>query len=299
MKSLITPTYLKKGDRIGIVSTARKISAAELAPAIEKIGSWGLEVVKGKHLHGSCDQFSGTDNERAADLQHMMDDESISAILCARGGYGTMRLLDKLNNDKFLRSPKWVAGYSDVTALHGYLNNVCGVESLHSTMPVNFLTNSEEALESLKTALFGGLKEHTFQTRSEDLTVEGRLTGGNLSMLYSMIGTPEAFPSEGNILFIEDLDEYLYHIDRMMLSLKRSGAFEGLKALLVGGLTDMNDNSVPFGSSAEEIVSQHMDELGIPVIWDMPAGHMTDNRALYLGRSVKIDVVKGEGSILF
>lgn len=301
MTSLKQPKFLRPGQRIGIVSTARKISPEELKPALKIIEQWGFEVILGKNLFNEKNQFAGTDEERANDFQQMMDDPNIHAILCARGGYGSIRLLDILDFGRFKESPKWIAGYSDITAIHAHLQNLLGVQSIHSTMPISFAENTSEATESLRLALLGELKDYEFtgQCRKEHFEIEGRLIGGNLSMIYSMTGTPEMEVSDGGILFLEDLDEYLYHIDRMMMNLNRSGLLNGLRGIVVGDMTDMNDNIVPFGKSAYEIIDEHTSQLSIPVIFGFPAGHGKDNRAIYLGRQCKIFGQEGSFHLRF
>lgn len=289
---LIQPPYLKKGDKIGILATARKISKQDIEPAIAILKSLGLEVVLGKNLFRSDNQFSGTDEQRAADLQAMLDDPSIKAIISARGGYGTIRIVDKINFKKFKKQPKWVIGYSDITVLHSHIHNM-GIETLHATMPINFKKN-KEATESLHRALFG--KKLTYEFKAHPLNRKGEakaeVIGGNLSLLYALAGSDSDIDTKEKILFIEDLDEYLYHIDRMMLNLKRSGKLKDLKGLIVGGMTDMKDNTIPFGKTAEEIILDAVKEYKYPVCFNFPAGHIDRNLALYLGRKIKLSVGK-------
>lgn len=295
-----TPAYLVKGDTVALLSTARKISNAEIQFAVELIEKWGFKVLLAPNIFAEHDQFCGTDEQRAADLQFMMDNPTVKAILCARGGYGTVRILDKIDYSNFLKNPKWIVGYSDVTALHARINHGLGIESLHASMPINFATNTDAALESLRKALCGELNSYEFQSSSSgSLELEGILGGGNLSILYSLSGSEDQWQADGDILFLEDLDEYLYHIDRMMMNLKRSGLLKGLKAILLGGMSDMNDNAIPFGKSAIEIIEEIADEVGVPVIKDFPAGHIRDNRALYLGRKVRLELIEGQAKLLF
>ncbi|MEI8046168.1 MAG: LD-carboxypeptidase [Bacteroidota bacterium] len=290
---MITPPCLKAGDKIAIVATARKVSPSEMEVAINTLRSWGLLVVTGQHLFGESDQFSGTDEDRAADLQTMLDDPEIKAVFCARGGYGTARIIDKLNFSTYEQQPKWIVGYSDITVLHSHIHTHFGIETLHAIMPINFKDEGvENAIESLRKALFGEPLEYFFPAHSLNRpgNVSGLLTGGNLSLLYALIGTDSDIQTDNKILFIEDLDEYLYHIDRMMLSLKHSGKLSGLKGILVGGLTKMNDNAIPFGKQAEQIIAGYAQEAGIPVCFNFPAGHIADNRALILGREVQLNI---------
>lgn len=290
----ITPVSLKKGDRIGIVAPARKITENEIKPAIEIFESWGLNVVTGRYLYGTSHQFSGTDKERTNDMQNMLDDDSIRAIICARGGYGTVRIIDNLNFDRFIKNPKWIVGYSDITVLHSHIQTNYNIETLHATMPVNMDGSSErrEADNSLKKALFGEKLEYHFESGKNSLTgmVHGPLTGGNLSILYSLTGTPSDISTKGKILFLEDVDEYLYHIDRMIMNLKRSGKLLQAKGILIGGMTDMNDNEVSFGKSAYEIIFDNVKDLGIPVCFAFPGGHIKENMTLIMGRNAELHI---------
>ena len=271
-----TPDYLKKGSKIAIVAPARKISRDEIAAAVQWIEEKGFVAVYDDRLFAEYHQLAGDDDFRASVLQDYLDRDDIDAILCARGGYGTIRIVDKLDFTKFAKHPKWIIGYSDVTVLHAKMQQL-GYQSIHGTMAINFPNNTKEALESLYEALIG-VKTHGRASQQETPIV-----GGNLSVLYSMLGS-DLFPeTDGKLLFIEDLDEYLYHIDRMMMGLKRAGKLANLKALLVGAFTDMHDNIIPFGMTAKEIIFEKVKEYGYPVIWDYPAGHIDDNRAIILG----------------
>lgn len=292
-QSIIRPAALQKGDKIGIISTARKISKKELVFAKETFTDWGLEVVFGTNLFQEHHQFSGTDQQRASDLQWMINNPEIKAIICARGGYGTVRILDKIDFSTLQKNLKWIAGYSDVTALHSTLHNL-EIPSLHSTMPINFSNNSESSLESLKKALFG--QELSYHFPKHPLNrygkEEGKVIGGNLSILYSLIGSESDINTEGKILFIEDLDEYLYHIDRMMMNLKRNGKLSKLAGLIVGSMNEMNDNPIPFGKTAEEIIAEAVDEYDYPVAFNFPAGHLDNNNTLVLGECANLVVEK-------
>jgi len=299
---MITPPYLKAGDKIAIVATARKVSPSEMDVAISTLRSWGLQVVTGPHLFGEDNQYSGTDEERASDMQMMLDDKDIRAIICARGGYGTVRIIDSLNFSTFEQHPKWIVGYSDITVLHSHIQTQFGIETLHATMPINFPDEgTEAATESLRKALFGEPLEYNIGDHplNKPGNVSGALTGGNLSILYSLIGTPSDIQTQDKILFIEDLDEYLYHVDRMMVNLKRSGKLAGIKGLIVGGLNKMNDNTVPFGKQAEQIIAEYAQDAGIPVCFNFPAGHIADNRALIMGREVQLDIDAQSVSLRF
>lgn len=290
------PTNLKKGDKIAIVTTARKTTKKELHAGIALAESWGLEVVIGKSIGAEDNQFGGDDTLRAKDFQNQLDHPEIKAIWCARGGYGTIRMIDKLDFSKFQKNPKWIIGYSDVTVLHSHLHNL-GIQSLHAQMPVDIENKSQAAQESIRKVLFGEAYSIVFSTNhrlNREGTAEGILVGGNLSMLYSMCGSPTSIDTKDKILFIEDLDEYLYHVDRMMQNLKRNGYFDSIKALLVGGMTEMNDNAIPFGYTAPEIISQYIKDKNIPVVFDFPAGHIKNNLALAFGKKVHISLSKEE-----
>ncbi len=287
------PPDLKPGDSIGICSPARKIPQAEIEFALKMIESLGYYPVLGKNMFKEDHQFSGTDDERAEDLQFFLDDSSINAVLFARGGYGTMRILDKLNFDAFSENPKWLIGYSDITVLHNHLHAALGIESLHATMPINFAKDaySTETLFKVATGhsmIYEGANPTTVKNRIGNCTAQ--IVGGNLSLIYAMQGSVSDIDTYGKILFIEDLDEYLYHIDRMMLSLKRAEKIHGLAGLIVGGMNDMKDNAIPFGKNAEEIIASHVAEFDFPVCYGFPAGHDVKNYALPLGRTIHLHV---------
>ena len=295
---MIIPQKLKIGDKIAIVSTARKITFEELKPAINLLESWGLNVVLGPNLFSQDNQFSGSVKQRVDDLQQMINDNSIKAILCARGGYGTVQIIDKINFSSLKKNPKWIFGYSDVTVLHSHLNRL-GFASLHASMPVNFNNNTSESLEILKKSLFGfqsiiKFDSHNFNKCGK---VEGEIVGGNLSILYSLLGSNSDINTDGKILFIEDLDEYLYHIDRMMMNLDRNGKLENLKALIIGSMSDMNDNTIPFGKTAEEIIFDFVKDRNYPICFGFPAGHLADNRCIRLGVKSLLDINENDVSL--
>lgn len=298
-KKMITPPYLKKGDTIAIVATARKNIDDNLKPAISWLKKWGIEVVIGSTIGLDNNQLAGTDQQRAADFQAQLDNPNIKAIWCVRGGYGTVRMIDLLDFTKFKQSPKWIVGFSDVTVLHSHLNTM-GYQSIHGIMPVSSKA-SEEAKETLRKALFGEHLEYTVPCENMNRlgTAKGELVGGNLSILYSLFGSPSAIDCSDKILFIEDLDEYLYHIDRMMMNLKRNGCLESLKGIIVGGMTKMNDNEVPWGKNALEIIDDVTKNYNIPIIYNFPAGHMADNRALIFGKQVSMEVNDLQSKVVF
>ncbi|MBS1635026.1 MAG: LD-carboxypeptidase [Bacteroidetes bacterium] len=287
---MLIPPYLKAGDAVAIVATARKISREELAPAITILEGYGLRVLCAPNLFEQEHQFAGSDHQRAIDLQWSVDHPEVKAIICARGGYGTVRIIDHVNLHALKTNPRWIVGYSDITVLHSTLLNM-GLASIHGTMPINF-TKHREATESLKKALFGEPIRYSTETQplNRQGHAEGIVCGGNLSLLYALAGTPSDIDTTGKILFLEDLDEYLYHIDRMILQLKRSGKLSNLAGLVVGGMSDMKDNTIPFGKTAEEIVAEAVSEYKYPVCFGFPAGHIDRNLALYMGRKAMLDV---------
>lgn len=295
---MITPNNLKKGDKIGIIAPARKIQMSEIAAAIKVFECWGLEVVLGKNIFAQYRQFAGTDEQRAEDLQYMMDNSEIKAIVCARGGYGTVKTLKLLDFSTFLLSPKWIVGYSDITALHAHLNQNLKVKSIHGTMPFNFPKDlsENEAVKTLKKSLFG--EQNIYEVLNHEYNsvgnVSAELIGGNLSVLFSVSGTKYDIDTSGKILVLEDLDEYLYHIDRMMMNMKYGGKLENLKGLIVGGMTDMNDNQIPFGKSAYEIIRDAVAEYDFPVCFNFPTGHIKNNYALIFGAQAELEVRKNE-----
>lgn len=289
---MICPPFLKSGDTVRIISTARKIERDVVEASARIISTWGFQVEFGKHLFESSNQYAGTDEMRLSDLQDALDDQSIRAVFCARGGYGTLRIIDEISFEGFMKSPKWILGYSDITVLHCHLQQVIGYQSLHASMPVNFPSNTPGALDSIRDTLSG--KTITYELPPNNFNklgdVDGILVGGNLSILYSLNGS-ESFPDMKNkILFIEDLDEYLYHIDRIMMNLKRSGVFDSIAGLIVGGMTDMNDNEIPFGKTAHEIIRDAVSGCAFPVCYEFPAGHLSDNRCLKFGANVRLSV---------
>lgn len=289
---MITADYLKKGDKIGIVATARKIELNELSEAVKSFNDWDLEVVYGKNLFKQLNQFAGSDQERIEDFQNMLNDPSIKAIVIARGGYGSIRILDFIDWEAMVDHPKWLIGFSDITAIHSHVLANFGIETIHAIMPLNFDTASEAAKTSLYKSLFGEplnyqIESHPFNRKGY---AEAEIIGGNLSLIHTLKGSPSDIDTTGKILFLEDLDEYLYHIDRMMMSLKRSNHLANLAGLIIGGMTVMNDNPIPFGETAYEIIRRTVKDYNYPVCFGFPAGHFPDNRALILGRKVKFKV---------
>ena len=298
--TMITPPYLQKGDTVAILATARKHIVKSMQPTIDLLESWGLHVVIGKSIGLEENQLAGNDEQRAADLQEQLDNPNIKAIWCARGGYGTVRVVDLIDFTQFKKSPKWLVGFSDVTVLHNHLNTM-GYKSIHGIMPISLAKASKEAIESLRLSLFGQPLQYAIDPHPMNRLgkATGELVGGNLSILYSVLGSPSAIDCTDKILYIEDLDEYLYHIDRMMMNLKRNGCLESLKGIIVGSMTDMKDNDIPWGKNALEIVQDVTKQYNIPVIFNFPAGHIHDNRALILGNNVTIEVTENCSTVVF
>lgn len=291
---MIIPPYLKEGDTVAIVCTARKISKKELDPAIKLLTHWGLKVKLGDTVGKEYHQFGGTDVQRAEDLQEMLDDKEVQAIWCARGGYGTVRMIDEVNFSSIETNPKWIIGYSDPTVLHCHIHNL-GVATIHGQMCLEIENKTEATRDTLKNILFGNYDAIKFASDfklNRTGHAKGQLIGGNLSVLSSVLGSKSTIKTEGKILFLEDLDEYLYHIDRMVHNIKRNGFFKNLAGLVIGGLTDMHDNTSPFGQSAEEIIANAVKEFNFPVCFNFPAGHSKDNRALIFGAETELIVTK-------
>ena len=288
---MIIPPFLSFGDTIALAAPARKISKEEIFPAEQWLKSAGFNVFYDERLFAENHQFAGDDTCRARYFQDLLDNDTVKAVWCVRGGYGSVRIIDRLDFSRFRQHPKWVCGYSDITVFHNHIQQNLQTATLHTTMPINVTENNTQstACRSFIDALTG--KTLTYEIASHPLSrtkpFSGILTGGNLSMLYSLIGSPSDIDTTDKVLFFEDLDEYLYHIDRMMLNLKRSGKLSHVKALLVGHLSDMHDNTVPFGKTAEEIVADHCQEFEFPLIFNVPAGHLPDNRAFRMGCQVE------------
>jgi len=297
---MITPSILQKGDTIAILATARKNIDDNLKPAIDLLHSWGLEVIIGKTIGLDDNQLAGTDEQRAEDFQKQLDNPNIKAIWCVRGGYGTVRMLDLLDFSKFRQSPKWIIGFSDVTVLHNHLNTL-GYKTIHGIMPISIPKATAQAIETMRIALFGEHLEYEIEADPMNRfgKASGVMVGGNLSILYSLLGSESAVDCTYKILFIEDLDEYLYHIDRMMMNLKRNGCLESIRGIVVGAMSKMNDNEIPWGKNALEIIEDVTKKYNIPVIYNFPAGHIHDNRALILGSKVTIDVNKKSSKVIF
>lgn len=263
-----------------------------MTDAIALLQSWGLEVILGDTVNASYHQFAGNDELRAHDLQRFIDDDSIKAIIAARGGYGTIRMIDKVNFNRFAQNPKWIIGFSDITILHNHVFANYQAQSIHGQMPVNIPDASSHSLDTLRKALFGEELSYEFTTHSLNRSGKssGILVGGNLSLLVAVSGSVSDMDYTGKILFIEDVGEYLYSIDRMLRNLKRAGKLAHLAGLIVGGFTDIKDNDIPFGQTVPQIIMDIVNEYSYPVCFDFPAGHIPDNCSLILGRSVDLSV---------
>jgi muramoyltetrapeptide carboxypeptidase len=302
---LIRPPYLKVGDTVAIVAPSGilKSREGEIQQAIALLNKWGLNAKLGDNVFNKADHFAGTDQERCEDFQNALDDSSISAIWCARGGYGTVRILDKLDYSKFRKEPKWIIGYSDITALHNQLHNE-GVESIHALMCVSLTKDLSEILDSVETfksAIFGNLTNYTLEGTEYNREGEatGQLIGGNLTMLHTMLGSDTSIDTSNKILFIEEIGEYKYHIDRMLQSLKRAGYFDNCKGIIVGDMSKLRKNTTLWGTSIEKLILDALSEYSFPIAFNMPAGHEKDNRALILGRTINLKVDKSGTRITF
>jgi muramoyltetrapeptide carboxypeptidase len=296
------PDYLSIGDKVSIVATARSVSKMDLQYAIKVLTDWGLIVVTSENLFEIENQFAGSDELRANDLQKSIDDDGIKAIFVARGGYGTMRIIDKIDFHRFVENPKWIVGFSDITVLHSHIQKNFRIETLHAPMPLTFQWD-EDSLTKLKELLFGKRISYkvnhvsTVPFRIGNATAE--IIGGNLSILYALQSSESDLITDDKILFIEDLDEYLYHIDRMILSLARAGKFNRLKGLIVGSMADMKDNKIPFGKNANEIIADAVANFDFPVVYNFPSGHDKINMPLILGREITLEVNQIETIVNF
>lgn len=294
------PPYLKKGDTVGIVCTARSFSTENTQAAINLLNSWGLNCELGSTIDVNVNQLGGTDTQRADDFQNMLDRSDIKAIWIARGGYGTVRIIDRLDFSNFTKHPKWIIGFSDITVLHSHVHNLA-TATLHAIMPFSVPNATDDAKESLRKSIFG--ESITYKIPSVPLNKEGKangqIVGGNLSIIYSLLGSHSSIDTTDKILYLEDLDEYLYHIDRMFYNLKRNGYFKNLKGLIIGGMTDMHDNQIPFGFDVKQIVLDITKEYNFPICFDFPAGHIADNRALKLGTEVELEINQNTTTLNF
>jgi len=293
---MTTPPFIKPGSKIRIVSPAGKVNREHVLPAVDWLENQGYKVELGKHVFAGHFQFAGTDKQRLDDLQTALDDPETDAIICSRGGYGTVRIIDKLNCRNFQHHPKWIVGFSDITILHVCMNNL-GVATIHGAMPRYFFDENglpTESLNSLMQLLSGEKIQYPIKTEKTNKTgkVSGELVGGNLSIISSLQGTKYEIDTAGKILFLEDIDEFLYHTDRMIHQLKLSGKLDNLAGLIIGDFTDMKDNESPFGKSVLEIVLEAVEEFSYPVCFGFPAGHDKKNLALAFGKTWELEVME-------
>lgn len=295
------PPFLKPGDTIAIMCPAGYMPAEKAAKCIETLRSWNYNVVVGSTLGGSStNYFSGSDEDRLVELQAMLDDREINAILFGRGGYGTGRIIDELNFKKFRKNPKWLIGFSDITILHNHLLSKYKTASVHGPMAALFNDiDAADSIDSLKKLLAG--KKQFYSLRPHPLNIFGKATGtlvgGNLALLCNMIGTASDFKTDGKILFIEDIGEYIYNVDRMFSQLYRSGKLENLAALILGGFTDMKDTDRPFGKTVDEVLYEWALKAGCPVVFDFPVSHGSRNFALIQGGKYRLRISAEETSL--
>ena len=289
--NLIAPPALQSGDLVYLCAPAKAIEESYILAAEKWLTHIGLRSIRSKNLTGRHHYFSGSAHERLADLQEGIDHPEVKAIWCARGGYGSVQLVDSLQWASFIREPKWLIGFSDICVLHHKIQSV-GIQSMHATMALNIEKNSAASKTRLKELLFGEKTPFAIAPHRQNKfgKASGVLIGGNLSIIYSMLATPERYDFNSAILFIEDLAEHLYHIDRMLYALRKNGSLAQISGLIIGGLTDLEDTDIPFGKSVEELILAHFDYRKIPICFDFPAGHIDDNQALLLGAKVELEV---------
>jgi muramoyltetrapeptide carboxypeptidase len=290
----IIPPYLSAGDTIGVVCPAGYMPAEKAETCLNVLQNWGFKVRVGKTLGNQYNYFSGTDEERLQDLQQMLDDDDVDAILCGRGGYGVTRIIDELSFKKFKKNPKWIIGYSDITVLHAHIYRRFNIASLHSPMAAAFNDGEHqyEYVQSLKQALEGEqvLYEAAVHPLNKTGKAKGKLVGGNLSLIAHLIGTPSMYKTAGKILFLEDVGEYIYNVDRMLYQLKRSGKLDELEGLIIGGFTEMKDTTIPFGKDVYNVINDVVKEYNYPVCFNFPVSHTRENYALKVGVEYKLNV---------
>lgn len=302
MSTRSKPAFLSPGNQIRIISPASTVDKDYIKKATLSIEKLGYKVTWGKHAFASLHQFAGGDRKRINDAQQALNDKDIKAIFCARGGYGSIRIIDRLDFSHFTENPKWIVGFSDVTVFHSHVNCNLGIPSIHSPMPVNYDSPYfNENLNQLNNVLQGNLSEIHFEgkTKNRKGSSEGKLVGGNLSILYSLQSTPYEIDTSDKVLFIEDVGEQLYHLDRMLNNFRLSGKLDTLKGLVVGGLTEMKDKKTSYGKSASEIVFSAVKDFKYPVAFDFPAGHVQNNIPFLLGITIEMKVDNNSATIRY
>jgi muramoyltetrapeptide carboxypeptidase len=302
MSTRSKPDFLSPGDEIRIVSPASAVEGDYIDKTIQALQRLDYKISLGKHVRSVHHQFAGEDQERLEDMQAAFNDNNVKAIFCARGGYGSIRIADKIDLSAFRKNPKWIVGFSDITVFHSLLNCYLGVPSMHSQMPVNFSNPAFNMnLYQLNDLLQGTLNSVSFRSHSLNRigTSKGTLVGGNLSILYSLQSTPYEIIAADKLLFIEDVGEQLYHLDRMLNNFRLSGKLEQLKGLVVGGLTEMKDKKRSFGKSAEHIVHSAVESYNYPVAFHFPAGHIQNNVPFILGSEIELAVENDSTTIRY
>lgn len=300
-QAMTKPPLLKAGDTVGMVAPGRMILPGQISKSLDTFKQWGLEVIQGASLFSQYGYFAGTDRQRKEDLQQMIDDDSVRAIFCARGGYGMTRILDTLDLSALKKRPKWVVGFSDITALHLALHRL-NIESIHGLMPVQFdYVDSELSIDHLYELLFKGTGHITAPQRyyNRKGNAEAPVIGGNLSLICDSLGTPSEIQTTDRILFIEEIDEYLYKIDRMLVQLKRSGKLNQLAGLVLGDFSSVKDTQIPFGKPLEQIILDNVDEHDYPIAFSVPAGHDIPNFSIPLMRKVSLQVDDAGSELVF
>ncbi len=302
MKTLTIPAYLKEGDTVVIISPSGVVDRDVILKAVAILKASGFNVVLGENVFRQNGCFAGSDRERLSDLQHATDDPDVRAVFCSRGGYGISRIIDRVDFSSLKKHPKWYVGFSDITVLHLWLNRLCGLVSLHAEMPLNYSNpkKSAESYSSVIKALKGEPETITWKSSHHaTVSIRGPLTGGNLSLIYSLTGTPAEPDTDGSVLFIEEVGEYYYHLDRMMTSLRLTGKLNNLAAMIVGGMEKMEQGNVIYNKSAEEIILDIAGHYNYHIIFNFPAGHISDNRAFYMGREAVVTQNGLEASLTF
>lgn len=293
---VIIPPYLKQGDTIGMICPSGFMPLEKAQKCIDTLQQWGFKIKVGKTVGNQSNYFSGTDDERLNDLQQMLDDENVKAIFCARGGYGLSRIIDDINFNKFIQNPKWIIGYSDITLLHAHIYSNCNIASLHAPMAAAFneMETSEAYIQSIYNCLTGVHQTYTITSTALNRNgiCNGELVGGNLALLAHIIGTKSDINTQYKILFIEDVGEYKYNIDRMLMQLKRAGKLDALAGLIVGKFAEIKDTTIRFGQTVEEIILDIVKEYNYPVCFDFPVGHVKENYALKVGVEYGLSVLK-------